>query len=111
MLGSDAESQLGLSMNECTLSVLQDERFKYVHFTALHPLLVDVQADPQQFHNLADDPAYGSIMLEYAQRALSWRMRHADRTLTHFRASPAGLQERGPSGAAYVAARLPSEPG
>jgi arylsulfatase A-like enzyme len=111
VFGNTAEDQLGLSMNECTLSVLQDERFKYVHFTALPALLFDVQADPHQFRNLAKDPAYGSIMLEYAQRALSWRMRHADRTLTHFRSSPTGLQERGPSGAPYTAARLPSEPG
>jgi hypothetical protein len=32
---------------------------------------------------------------DYAQLALSHRMRHAERTLTHYRASPHGLETRG----------------
>jgi hypothetical protein len=31
---------------------------------------------------------------EYAQKALSKRMRHAEKTLTHYRATPQGLEER-----------------
>jgi arylsulfatase A-like enzyme len=92
---SQHEEELGLDMDDCTLSVLQDHDFKYVHFTALPPLLFDLRADPHQFHNLADDPAYASVVRDYSQRALSWRMRHADRTLTRFRATPTGLEERG----------------
>jgi arylsulfatase A-like enzyme len=92
---NDHEEQLGLKMDDCTLSVLQDAAFKYVHFTALPPLLFDLKADPNQFRNVADDPAYAPIVKDYAQRALSWRMRHADRTLTHFRATPTGLEQRG----------------
>jgi arylsulfatase A-like enzyme len=92
---NDHEGELGLHMDDCTLSVLQDDAFKYVHFTALPALLFDLKADPNQFRNLADDPAYASVVRDYAQRALSWRMRHADRTLTHFRATPDGLEERG----------------
>ncbi len=95
---NDQEGELGLAMDDCTLSVLQDAAFKYVHFTALPALLFDLRADPQQFHNLADDPNYAAVVRDYAQRALSWRMRHADRTLTHFRATPTGLEERGPTG-------------
>ena len=94
---NDAEGELGLSMDACSLSVLQDAAFKYVHFTALPPLLFDLKADPQQFRNLAEDPDYTRIVRDYAQLALSWRMRHADRTLTAFRATPTGLEERGVS--------------
>ena len=93
---NDHEGELGLDMDDCTLSVLQDAAFKYVHFTSLPPLLFDLQADPHQFVNLAEDTDYASVVRDYAQRALSWRMRHADRTLTHFRATPTGLEERGP---------------
>ena len=32
--------------------------------------------------------------IDYAQRALSHRMMHAERTLTHFRATPHGLENR-----------------
>jgi arylsulfatase A-like enzyme len=92
--GSTAEKSLGLTMDQCSLCVLQDADFKYVHFAALPPLLFDLRADPHQFRNLADDPAYGSVVRDYAQRMLSWRMRHADRTLTHYRATPKGLEQR-----------------
>jgi len=92
--GSTAERELGLTMDECSLCVLQDETFKYVHFAALPPLLFDLRDDPHQFHSLAADPAYASVVRDYAQRMLSWRMRHSDRTLTHYRASPGGLEMR-----------------
>jgi arylsulfatase A-like enzyme len=89
-----AESDLGLTMNDSALMVIQDEDFKYVHFTALPPLLFDLRDDPSQLRNLAADSGYAGTVRDYAQRALSWRMRHADRTLTHYRASPLGLQDR-----------------
>jgi hypothetical protein len=73
---------------------VQDERFKYVHFAALPPLLFDLAADPHQFRDLAADPAHAATVRDYAQKALSWRLIHADRTLTHFRSTPQGLEER-----------------
>ena len=81
-------------MDDCSLAVIQDERFKYVHFAALPPLLFDLEKDPNQFHNVADDPAYAQTALEYAQAMLSWRLSHADKRLTGFSASPNGLIER-----------------
>jgi arylsulfatase A-like enzyme len=92
--GTMPEQPLGLDMDACTLSVLQDEAYKYVHFTALPPLLFDLRADPHQFHNVAEDPAYTAVARDYARKALSWRMLHADRTLTHYRATPSGLERR-----------------
>jgi arylsulfatase A-like enzyme len=77
--------------------VVQDAKWKYVHFTTLPPLLFDLEADPGQFTNLADRPEHAAIARDYAQKALSWRMFHADRTLTHYRASPNGLERRNPT--------------
>ena len=91
---SRPEGDLGLHMDDCSLCVVQDETWKYVHFAALPPLLFNLQQDPHGFRNLADDPAHAEIVRDYAQRALSHRMRHAERTLTHFRATPHGLEER-----------------
>jgi arylsulfatase A-like enzyme len=91
---SQPESALGLHMDESALCVVQDARYKYVHFAALPPLFFDLARDPHQFENLAEDPAHAALVLNYAQKALSKRMRHAERTLTHFRATPQGLEER-----------------
>ena len=91
---STPESWLGLRMDDCSLTVIQDESYKYVHFTDLPPLFFDLKADPGELRNLAGDPAQQGRMLEYAQKMLSWRMRYAERTLTHYAASPEGLRVR-----------------
>lgn len=92
---SKPETELGLPMDACSLCVIQDGRYKYVHFAALPPLFFDLERDPYQFTNLAESAAHAGLVKEYAQRALSWRLRHAERTLTAFRATPEGLEDRG----------------
>jgi arylsulfatase A-like enzyme len=88
---SKPEADLGLHMDQCSLAVIQDEDFKYVHFAALPPLFFDMRRDPFQFENLANNAAYASRIRDYAQAMLSWRLNFAERTLTGYRASPEGL--------------------
>jgi arylsulfatase A-like enzyme len=88
------ERVLGLPVDQCSLAVIQDTQYKYVHFDALPPLFFDLEADPGQLHNLAQEPAYAQKMLAYAQKMLSWRLHYADRTLTGYSASPEGLVDR-----------------
>ncbi len=76
---------MGLRFDDCSLGVVRDRRYKYVHFTALPPLLYDIQEDPGELVNLAGDPAFAGVIAAYAQKTLSWRMGHAERTLTGFR--------------------------
>ncbi len=85
------EQQFGLSPDQCSLSVLRDEHYKFVHMTALKPLLFDLQKDPEEFINRADDPGYQDIMLKYAQKMLSWQMLHRDRTLVNMNMKPGNL--------------------
>lgn len=79
---TDVEDRLGLTVDTAQLAVLRDRDFKYVHFTGLPPLLFDLRRDPGELENRAQDPDYASIRADYAGRMLSWRMAHADRTLT-----------------------------
>ncbi len=89
-----AEQDLGLSLHQCVMNIIRDEKFKYVHFAGLPPLLFDLEADPGEFNNLAEDPAYQGVLLKYAQKMLSWRMTHDEQTLTHYAITPEGLKER-----------------
>ena len=91
---SKPESSLGVPMDKCSLAVVQDENYKYVHFAALPPLFFDLRDDPGQFVNRAGDPAYAARMGEYAARMLNWRLGSAERTLTGYRATPKGLEVR-----------------
>ncbi|HEY2707031.1 MAG TPA: alkaline phosphatase family protein [Caulobacteraceae bacterium] len=76
------EAALGLTPDQCALNVLRGEHYKYVHFTRLPPLFFDLQTDPGETTNLADDPAYAPVVLRFAQKLLSWRMNHDERALT-----------------------------
>lgn len=93
--GAHNPPPFGLAIDQCNLAVVRDAKYKYVHFTGLPPLFFDLEDDPDQFRNRADDPAMAPRMLEYAQKMLSWRLEHADRTLTGYTASPEGLLSRG----------------
>ena len=83
----------GLAVDECSLAVLRDTHGKYVHFTGMPPVFYDLDEDPDELHNRAGDPATAATVLDYAQRLLSLRMRHAERTLTGVLVTPMGLVE------------------
>jgi arylsulfatase A-like enzyme len=81
--GGGMEERLGLLPDQCTLDVIRDLDWKYVHFTALRPLLFDLRADPAESIDRASDSAYASVVARYAGLVASHRMLHADRTLVN----------------------------
>jgi arylsulfatase A-like enzyme len=88
------EDLYGMTMEQCSLDVIRDDRFKYVHFGAMAPILFDLERDPHQFANVAEHPDYASVRADYAGRLLSWRMRHDERTLTGHYIDTDGLSIR-----------------
>ena len=77
-----AERHFGLRPQQCNLTVIRSDQFKYVHFGGgLPPLLFDLRDDPSELVNCADDPAYQAVRLEYAERLLAWRAEHLDQSL------------------------------
>ena len=92
--GQALEKSLNLTQDQCTLNVIRDECYKYVHFTKLEPLFFDLQKDPCEFVNQAKNPDYAPLVLEYAQKMLSWRMNHDEQTLTHLSLTDNGVESR-----------------
>ena len=86
--------ELGIGFDESSLNVIRDEHYKYVYFAAMPDLLFDLKKDPEELHNLAEDPAYRAVVLKYVQKLLSWRMLNDERTLTHIMVGPKGVVER-----------------
>ncbi len=72
-----AKQALGLANGQCGLVVLRDEHFKYVHFPSLPPLLYDLDEDPEERTNLADDVGCRSRLREATEKAQVWRAAHA----------------------------------
>ncbi len=89
--GSDRpERELGVKLDECSIAVVREKRFKYVHCGGLPPVLFDLADDPDETKNRAADPTYAAQALDMAQRMLSWRLNKAERTLTGIRLSRNG---------------------
>ena len=91
---ADSETELGVPMDACSLAVIRGERYKYVHFAALPPLLFDLEKDPHCFVDLSRDPAAAPAMLACAQKMLSWRIVSSGRDLTGMHVSSKGLLVR-----------------
>lgn len=85
--------QQGLRLDQCNLVCFRDQRFHYVHFPTLPPLLFDLKADPDCFENVAQRPDYAPVVRNYAQRLLSWRMEANERVLTGLRVTKQGVVE------------------
>ena len=81
--------------DQCQLAILRGARWKYVFFAALPPLLFDLQNDPWEMHDLSRDPAHQTVMLEMAQKMLSWRLVQQEHVLTNLHNGPDGVEDRG----------------
>jgi hypothetical protein len=73
------------------MNIVRGVRYKYVHFTKLPPLFFDLERDPGERVDRSRDPHYLPLVLEYAQKLLSWRMNHDEQTMTHI-----ALTDEGP---------------
>jgi arylsulfatase A-like enzyme len=91
---NDGQNALGLEPDQCQLAILRGARWKYVFFAALPPLLFDLQNDPWEMRDLSRDPAHQTVMLEMAQKMLSWRLVQQEHVLTNLHNGPDGVEDR-----------------
>ncbi|MDP6041656.1 MAG: DUF4976 domain-containing protein, partial [Candidatus Latescibacteria bacterium] len=68
------------------LWVVRDNDYKYIQFAdeAVPPLLFDLNNDPHEYQNLADNPTHLQTVLKYCQKLLRWRMKHEDQRMAHW---------------------------
>jgi len=57
----------------------------------LPPLLFDLQEDPVELHNRAEDAGYLAVRVTMAEKLLAWRSRHLDRQLTGIELTEGGV--------------------
>jgi arylsulfatase A-like enzyme len=88
----EAERHFGLSSRQCNLAVLRTERWKYVHFGGLPPVLFDLANDPHETRNLASDAGYRAERLDMAERLLAWRAEHLDQSLALLELTEGGVR-------------------
>jgi arylsulfatase A-like enzyme len=86
-----AETWFEARSTELNLSVIRTAKWKYVHFPTLPPLLFDLERDPGNLRNLAEDPAHLRTRLDMAERLLRWRATHLDQTLALKELTPEGV--------------------
>ena len=78
----EAERHFGIGSRQCNLAVIRTKEFKYVHFGGgMPPLLFNLRRDPGELNNVATEPAYLVVRLEFAEKLLAWRAEHLDQTL------------------------------
>jgi hypothetical protein len=62
-----------------------------VHFPSLPSLLFDLENDPQEMKNLAEDKNHQEIKNNLLSKLLSHRLRHQDRQLSSLQISKDGV--------------------
>jgi len=76
----EAARVLGIPADAARGYMIRTERWKYVHFRGYRPQLFDLQADPDEFHDLGADPALRAICREMEARLMDRLMSRKNRT-------------------------------
>ena len=70
--------KLGIPPDKCRGWMVRDNHYKYWHFNGMPDVLFDLNKDPHELHNVAEDPAYRDVIQAYRLKLIDWRMSHED---------------------------------
>ncbi|WP_350333773.1 sulfatase-like hydrolase/transferase [Coralliovum pocilloporae] len=87
------ETKFGLPFNQLNVCILREHQYKYIHFNGgLPPLLFDMDADPNEMTNLAEQPEHRDTIARMTRALLDHRMTYADRRLSGYHATADGMR-------------------
>lgn len=72
---------LGRPVDDCWMTMVRTDRWKYVHFDGLQPQLFDLHEDPHELRDLGCDPKFATVRAELCGLLFEW-MRHRRRMPT-----------------------------
>jgi arylsulfatase A-like enzyme len=75
-----ARLDLGLAPHEARAFMVRTERWKYIYYEHFRPQLFDLQADPDECHDLGDSPAYTTVRTDLPERLFTWLRSRRTRT-------------------------------
>jgi len=67
-----AARKLKLAPHEARMVMARSDRFKYVHYDGLPPQLFDLHNDPNEYHDLGQDPGYAAVREEHLSWIFDW---------------------------------------
>ena len=63
---------LGRDVNSCKAWMLRGARYKYIYYQGFPAQLFDLKEDPQELHDLGNEPTYGEICAQMKERLFHW---------------------------------------
>lgn len=75
-----ARSELGQAGRDCRLTMIFDGRWKMVRAEGFRPMLHDLHTDPDELHDLGDDPSCAAEIARLTEALLSWATEYHQRT-------------------------------
>ncbi|MDE2453370.1 MAG: sulfatase-like hydrolase/transferase, partial [Burkholderiales bacterium] len=75
---------LGREVDQCLMTMVRTERWKYVHYEGLRPQLFDLLNDPDEYRDLGASPEHAAVREQMAARLFDWlRARKRFPTISH----------------------------
>lgn len=71
---------LGVAPRDARLFMIADKRWKFMHAEGFRPVLFDMKSDPEEYHDLGEDPEHVDIISMMYERLGQWARRMSQRT-------------------------------
>ncbi|WP_420864008.1 alkaline phosphatase family protein [Algirhabdus cladophorae] len=75
----DARREIGVDQRDARMVMVFDGRWKYVHVETMRPMLFDLETDPNELHDLGDDPEQQSHVERLKEVHFDWSRQHHSR--------------------------------